>query len=78
MSQNNKGTPRIVVVGAGIVGACCAAYLVREGYSVTMLEAEEPAAGASRGNAGALSPGSCIPLSMPGYAQRCAALAHGS
>jgi len=66
MSQNNKGTPRIVVVGAGIVGACCAAYLVREGYSVTMLEAEEPAAGASRGNAGALSPGSCIPLSMPG------------
>lgn len=66
MSQNNSGAPRIVVVGAGIVGACCAAYLRREGYSVTLLEAEEPAAGASRGNAGALSPGSCIPLSMPG------------
>ena len=66
MSQNNKGAPSIVVVGAGIVGACCAAYLRREGHYVTLLEADEPAAGASRGNAGALSPGSCIPLSMPG------------
>ncbi len=66
MRQNTDRAPRIVVVGAGIVGACCAAYLRREGYAVTILEAEEPAAGASRGNAGALSPGSCIPLSMPG------------
>lgn len=64
-STVNKA-PRIVVVGAGIVGACCAAYLRREGHAVTLLEAEQPAAGASSGNAGALSPGSCIPLSMPG------------
>ncbi len=66
MPKTEKTTPHIVVVGAGIVGACCAAYLRREGYDVTIIEAEEPAAGASRGNAGALSPGSCIPLSMPG------------
>jgi D-amino-acid dehydrogenase len=66
MSQTKSVAPRIMVVGAGIVGVCCAVHLRREGHSVSLLEAEEPAAGASRGNAGALSPGSCIPLSMPG------------
>lgn len=60
------GRLRVVVIGAGIVGACCAAYLRLEGHEVTLLEAEAPAAGASAGNAGAISPGSCIPLSMPG------------
>lgn len=66
MSKSKSRPPHIVVVGAGIVGACCAAYLRREGHDVTIIEADKPAAGASRGNAGALSPGSCIPLSMPG------------
>lgn len=66
MAKNKITAPHIVVVGAGIVGACCAAYLRREGNDVTIIEAEGPAAGASQGNAGALSPGSCIPLSMPG------------
>ena len=66
MPRNSDRAPRIVVVGAGIVGACCASYLKREGHPVTLLEAEAPAAGASSGNAGALSPGSCIPLAMPG------------
>jgi D-amino-acid dehydrogenase len=66
MSKSPNPVPRIVIVGAGIVGACCAAYLRREGYAVTLLEAERPAAGASSGNAGALSPGSCIPLATPG------------
>ncbi len=66
MPRTADMAPRIVVVGAGIVGACCAAYLKREGHAVTLLEAEAPAAGASSGNAGALSPGSCIPLAMPG------------
>jgi D-amino-acid dehydrogenase len=66
MPTTANKAPRIVVVGAGIVGACCAAYLRREGHAVTLLEAEAPAAGASSGNAGALSPGSCIPLATPG------------
>lgn len=66
MPTSTNTAPRIVVVGAGIVGACSAAYLKREGYAVTLLEAEAPAAGASSGNAGALSPGSCIPLATPG------------
>ena len=57
---------RIAVVGAGIVGVSCASYLLREGYEVELIDRDGPAAGASQGNAGALSPGSCIPLAMPG------------
>ena len=56
----------VAVIGAGIVGACCASYLRREGFDVTLIEREAPGAGASKGNAGALSPGSCAPLAMPG------------
>ncbi len=56
----------IVVIGAGIVGVCCAAYLRRDGHDVLLLDREGPAAGTSQGNAGALSPGSCVPLAMPG------------
>jgi D-amino-acid dehydrogenase len=56
----------VVVIGAGIVGVCCALYLRRDGHSVTLVERDAPGEGASRGNAGALSPGSCVPLAMPG------------
>jgi D-amino-acid dehydrogenase len=59
--------PPIIVIGAGIVGVCCASYLRREGREVVLLEREEgPGEGTSKGNAGALSPGSCVPLAMPG------------
>lgn len=59
-------TRPIVVIGAGIVGLSCATYLRRDGHAVVLLERDEPGAGASQGNAGALSPGSCVPLAMPG------------
>lgn len=64
------GRLRVVVIGAGIVGTCCAAWLQRDGHAITLVEAEEPKFGASWGNAGALSPGSCIPLSMPGVLRK--------
>lgn len=56
----------IVVIGAGIVGVSCAAYLRRDGHEVLLLERDGPGEGVSKGNAGALSPGSCVPLAMPG------------
>lgn len=56
----------MVVIGAGIVGVCCASYLRRDGHEVILLEREGPGEGTSKGNAGALSPGSCVPLAMPG------------
>lgn len=57
---------RVAVVGAGIVGVCSALYLRRDGHDVTLIESDAPGAGTSCGNAGAVSPGSCSPLSMPG------------
>lgn len=57
---------KVVVVGAGIVGTCVASYLLRDGHDVVLVDAEGPGEGCSKGNAGALSPGSCIPLSTPG------------
>ena len=57
---------KIAVIGAGIVGLACAAYLRRDGHEVTAIEREGPGQGTSKGNAGAISPGSCAPLAMPG------------
>lgn len=57
---------QVAVIGGGVVGVCCAAYLLRDGHRVTLIDSTGPGAGASRGNAGAISPGSCIPLAMPG------------
>ncbi|MBX6373334.1 MAG: FAD-dependent oxidoreductase [Acetobacteraceae bacterium] len=58
--------PRVLVIGAGIVGLCVAWHLARRGAEVTVLDGEEPGSGASSGNAGAISGGSVAPLAMPG------------
>lgn len=57
---------RVTVIGAGIVGMACASYLQRDGREVTVIDRVPPGEGCSRGNAGGLSPGSIVPLSMPG------------
>jgi D-amino-acid dehydrogenase len=57
-----------IVVGAGVVGLCCAWELHKRGFSVTVIDPEPPGSGCSSGNAGALSPGSVVPLALPGAA----------
>jgi glycine/D-amino acid oxidase-like deaminating enzyme len=42
----------IAVVGAGVVGICCARVLQRQGHRVTVYDPEPPGSGASFGNAG--------------------------
>ena len=61
-----SGARRVGVIGAGIVGVCAASWLQRDGHSVFIVEAGEPAHGASFGNAGALNGSSVTPVSMPG------------
>lgn len=58
----------VIIVGAGIVGACCAVSLQRQGIQVTLIDAGVPGGlqAASYGNGGWLSPASIIPMSMPG------------
>lgn len=60
----------ITVIGAGIVGICCACYLQRSGFRVTLIDREEPAMQTSFGNAGGISPGSVAPIGMPGMWQQ--------
>jgi glycine/D-amino acid oxidase-like deaminating enzyme len=57
-----------IVVGAGIVGLACAFELLKRGFSVTVVDPAPPGSGCSSGNAGAISPGSVVPLALPGAA----------
>lgn len=54
--MNEKGTHDVVVVGAGVVGLCCAWRLARRGASVVVLDRADPPAGATRVAAGMLAP----------------------
>jgi D-amino-acid dehydrogenase len=56
----------ITVIGAGIVGIATASYLRRDGHAVTVVDRAPPGEYCSFGNAGILSPGSCVPIAMPG------------
>jgi D-amino-acid dehydrogenase len=56
----------ITIIGAGIVGIATASYLRRDGHDVTVIDRLPPGEYTSSGNAGILSPGSCVPIAMPG------------
>jgi D-amino-acid dehydrogenase len=57
---------RVTILGAGIVGICTALSLLEKGYGVQLVDRDPPAEGASHGNAGVVSPWTCVPQSMPG------------
>jgi D-amino-acid dehydrogenase len=59
------GAAKVVVVGGGVIGVCCAYWLRLRGANVTLLERERLASGASSGNAGTVSAGH-PPLNGPG------------
>ena len=54
------------VIGAGIIGICCALEMAARGRSVRVIDRSGPAEGTSSGNAGVISPWSCVPQSLPG------------
>ena len=60
----------VVVVGAGIVGIAAACHLAEEGRSVLLLDRDEPARGASFGNAGAFAFSDVMPLASPGIIRK--------
>ena len=57
---------KVTVVGAGIVGICTALALQERDFEVSIIDRDAPAEGASYGNAGVISPWSCVPQSLPG------------
>jgi D-amino-acid dehydrogenase len=64
MSARNQN--RAVVVGAGIVGVCCAIELRRRGFEVTVIDRVEPGESCSFGNAGILAAQGVVPIPLPG------------
>lgn len=57
---------QVTVIGAGVVGMATAGYLQRDGHEVTVVDMRPPGEYCSLGNAGILSPGSCVPFGLPG------------
>ena len=68
MTKNNSHD--VVVIGAGIVGICCALALTEKGRKVLLIDRNKPGSGTSYGNAGVISPWSLVPQSMPGLWQK--------
>lgn len=66
--MSSAGKKHTLVIGSGIVGACCALELIRAGHAVTLIDVGEPAGrqSASYGHGCWISPASVVPMSMPG------------
>jgi len=60
----------VTVVGAGIVGICCALELQRQGFEVSLLDRRGPGEETSSGNAGILSYSNITPLADPALLTR--------
>jgi D-amino-acid dehydrogenase len=58
--------PRTLVIGAGIVGLCCARALLRESHAVTVVDRDPAGDKASFGNAGGLGVTEILPAATPG------------
>lgn len=56
----------VTIIGAGIVGICCALSLQERGAKVRLIDRGLPGQETSFGNAGVISPWSIIPQAMPG------------
>ncbi|MGF6482849.1 NAD(P)/FAD-dependent oxidoreductase [Paraburkholderia sp. JPY419] len=54
------------VIGGGIVGVCCALYLQRAGYAVTLIDPEAPGNSTAKWSCGQMAVSEVIPLSKPG------------
>ena len=56
----------IVVLGAGVVGVCCALELQKLGHKVTLIDRDGIGEGCSKGNAGHFATEQILPLASPG------------
>jgi D-amino-acid dehydrogenase len=61
---------RVTVIGAGVIGLSAALMAQARGLSVTVIDREGPAAGASAGNAGAFAFTDILPLASPGILRK--------
>jgi D-amino-acid dehydrogenase len=59
-----------VVIGGGIVGVCCALYLQRDGYAVTLIDPAAPGNSTAKWSCGQMAVSEVIPLSKPGILKK--------
>jgi D-amino-acid dehydrogenase len=59
-------TGRVVIAGAGVIGAWTAYFLSKAGWQVTLLDQGRFGGGCSHGNCGYVSPSHVFPLAGPG------------
>jgi D-amino-acid dehydrogenase len=64
---NQTGSkPTAIIIGGGIIGVTSALNLQKRGFSVTIIDKESIAAGATAGNCGLMAVSEIIPISKPG------------
>ena len=61
---------QFTVIGAGLVGVCCALHLQREGFTVRLIDKGAPGMKASFGNSGSFGTASCVPFALPGVLKK--------
>ncbi|WP_321929710.1 NAD(P)/FAD-dependent oxidoreductase [Paraburkholderia guartelaensis] len=66
IERNAAPRKSAVVIGGGIVGVCCALYLQRSGYAVTLIDPEAPGNSTAKWSCGQMAVSEVIPLSKPG------------
>lgn len=57
---------QVTIIGGGVIGLCCAYYLNKEGYEITVIDRNDITDGCSFGNMGYISPSHFTPLASPG------------
>jgi D-amino-acid dehydrogenase len=65
-AQATSPQERVVVIGGGIVGVCCALYLQRDGHAVTLIDSAAPGDSTAKWSCGQIAVSEIIPLSKPG------------
>ena len=68
MAQLEAAGPgrQVTVIGAGIVGICCALYLQRDGHRVKVIDRHQPGEGCSKGNSGIFAIDHYVHFASPG------------
>ena len=61
---------RVVVIGGGVVGVCCALALQRAGRQVVIVERHEPGMGTAIASCGLIAVSEVVPLSKPDILRR--------
>jgi D-amino-acid dehydrogenase len=61
---------KAIVIGGGIVGVCCALYLQRDGYAVTLIDPAAPGNSTAKWSCGQMAVSEVIPLSKPGILKK--------